>query len=46
MFEKYNDLYMKNMVTIHLLNMLKEAGKLTKEQVEAIVNERLSKFGY
>lgn len=40
------DKYMKNMVTIETLNKLVAAGKLTQEEVDQMVSDRLNQLGY
>lgn len=38
--------YMKNSVTIYTLNKLVVAGKLTQEEVDIMIVDRLSQYGY
>jgi hypothetical protein len=40
------DKYMINTVSIATLNKLVAAGKLTREEVDTMVSDRLSKHGY
>ena len=38
--------YMKNMVSIATLNKLVKAGKLTQEEVDQMIADRLEQYGY
>lgn len=38
--------YMKNMVSVTTLNKLVAANKLTREEVDAMIAERLELYGY
>lgn len=40
------DKYMNNLVSIATLNKLVAAGKLTQEEVDDMVADRLEKYGY
>ncbi len=40
------DKYMKNLVSIETLNKLVAAGKLTQEEVDQMVTDRLEEYGY
>jgi len=40
------DRYMNNMVTVATLNKLVTAGKLPQTEVDAMVADRLSQYGY
>lgn len=40
------DKYMNNMVTLDTLNKLVKAGKLTQEEVDKMVTDRIAKYGY
>ncbi len=44
--KKWYDLYLRNMVTVETLNKLVVSGKLSKEDVESWVVERLKKHAY
>lgn len=46
MYEKFYELFMKNMVTVETLKNLVAAGKLTLSQVEDMIHERLEKYGF
>lgn len=46
MFEKYYEMYMKNMVALSTLEKLVEAERLTREQVDGMVADRLAQQGY
>lgn len=43
---KWYELYMKNAVSITTLNKLVAAAKLTQEEVDKMVADRLEKYGY
>lgn len=38
--------YMKNLVTLSTLNKLVAAGKLTQDEVDQMVADRLEQYGY
>ena len=38
--------YMKNLVSIETLNKLVAANKLTQEEVDQMVQDRLEQYGY
>ena len=38
--------YMNNLVSIETLNKLVKAGKLTQEEVDKMVADRLERYGY
>ena len=40
------DKYMKNMVNIATLNKLVVAGRLTQQEVDKMVADRLEQYGY
>lgn len=40
------DKFMKNMVSIETLNKLVSASKLTQEEVDTVVADRLQQYGY
>ena len=42
----WEEKYMKNMVTIETLNKLVTANKLTQEEVDQMVADRLAQYGY
>jgi hypothetical protein len=46
MFEVYYAKYMKNMVSVTTLDKLAAAGKLTREEVERMISDRLERYGY
>lgn len=43
---KWYELYMINAVNIVTLNKLVAAGKLTQEEVDKMIADRLEKYGY
>lgn len=44
--DRWYDLYMINAVNISTLNKLVSAGKITQEEVDKMVEDRLEKYGY
>ena len=42
----WHEKYMKNMVSIATLNKLVVAGKLTQEEVDKMIADRLEQHGY
>ena len=42
----WEEKYMKNMVTIETLNKLVTANKLTQEEVDQMVQDRIEQYGY
>lgn len=43
---KWHELYMINAVSIITLNKLVTNGKLTQEEVDKMIADRLEKYGY
>ena len=46
MYEKYYDLYMRNMVTLVSLGKLVKAGMLDEKQVEQMIADRKKEYDY
>lgn len=42
----WHEKYLKNMVTVDTLNKLVAAGKLSQEEVDQMVADRLEQYGY
>lgn len=46
MYEKYHDMYMRNVVTLASLEKLVKANMLTQEEINRMVYDRREQYNY